>query len=161
MGRSRGFVGEGQTRSEAEALFLETMGRVLPYAKRKGVTILIEPINRYESNFINNLDEAAALLDRLNAENVGIMADVFHMNIEDDVISDSLIRNRKYVKYVHIADSNRLAPGMGHTDFEAILNALRRMNYDGWLSVEVLPGKDPDDIARRSAQTMRRLMGRV
>lgn len=156
MGRSRGFVGEGQTRAEAEGLFLETMNRVLPYAKERGVTILIEPINRYESNFINNLDEASELLDRLHAENVGIMADVFHMNIEDDSIAGSLIRNRKYVKYVHIADSNRLAPGMGHTDFAAIMDALARVGYDGWLSTEVLPGSDPDATARAAAEYMKR-----
>ena len=158
MGRSRGFIGEGQTRRDAEALFLETMAKVLPYAKQKNVTILIEPINRYESNFINNLDEASALLERIDADNVGIMADVFHMNIEDDVIADSLIRNRKYVKYVHIADSNRLAPGMGHTDFSAVISALRHNGYDGWLSVEVLPGDDPDRIAAAAAKFMRRLI---
>ena len=158
MGRSRGFVGEGQTREEAENLFLETMGRVLPYAKEKGVTILIEPINRYESNFINSLDEATELLDRLQADNVGIMADVFHMNIEDDTIPGSLIRNQKYVKYIHIADSNRLAPGMGHTDFAAILEALRTVGYDGWLSVEILPARDPDELARKAASHMNALM---
>ncbi len=158
MGRSRGFVAEGQTREEAEKLFLDTMGRVLPYAKEKGVTILIEPINRYESNFINTLDEATELLDRLHADNVGIMADVFHMNIEDDSIAGSLIRNSKYVKYVHIADSNRLAPGMGHTDFKAIMDALRSTGYDGWLSTEVLPGGDPDEIARRASAYMKPLM---
>ena len=158
MGRSRGFVAEGQTREEAEKLFLETMGRVLPYAKEKGVTILIEPINRYESNFINTLDEATELLDRLHADNVGIMADVFHMNIEDDSIAGSLIRISRFVKYVNIADSNRLAPGMGHTDFRAIVDALRSTGYDGWLSTEVLPGSDPDEIARRTSAYMKPLM---
>ena len=160
MGRSRGFVGEGQTREDAQALFPDTMGRVLPYAREKGVTILVEPINRYESNFINTLDEATMLLDRLHAGNVGIMADVFHMNIEDDSIAGSLVRNQKYVKYVHIADSNRLAPGMGHTDFEAIIKALASTGYDGWLSAEVLPGNNPDDMARRAADSMKALLGK-
>lgn len=158
MGRSRGFVGQGQSRGEAEKLLIDTVARVLPYAASRGVTILIEPINRYESNFINNLDEAAELLDKLNADNVGIMADVFHMNIEDDIIADSLIRNKRYVKYIHIADSNRLAPGMGHTDFAAIIDALGQIGYDGWLSVEVLPGNDPDGIAAASINNMRKII---
>lgn len=158
MGRSRGFVGEGQTRAEAESLFFDTMKKVLPYAQEKGVTILIEPINRYESNFINNLDEASALLAQMESKNAGIMADLFHMNIEDDRIPDSLIRNRKYIKYIHLADSNRSAPGQGHTDFSAVLDALNVMGYDGWLSVEILPGSDPDTMAYSAVQYMKSLM---
>lgn len=155
VGRARGFVSADQTRGEAEALFLGCMGEILPFAAQHGVTVLIEPINRYESNFLNNVDEACALLARLPFENVGVMADVFHMNIEDDRIGASLRRNAKRVKYVHIADSNRRAPGQGHTDFDEILDALTESGYDGWLSAEVLPGADADGTALRTARYMR------
>lgn len=157
-GRSRGFVASDQTREEAEGLFLSCMGEIVPFAKAHGVTILIEPINRYESNFINSLDEASAVLKRLPYGNVGIMADLFHMNIEDDVIAASLIRNRRYVKYIHIADSNRRAPGMGHTNFRAALDALKKTGYQGWLSAEVLPGDDPDATAQAVVAYMRPVM---
>lgn len=158
VGRARGFVAPGQPREEAEALFLGCMQRILPEAEKRGVTIMIEPVNRYESNFINSLDEAAALLSRLESAHVGIMADVFHMNIEDDSIPGSLKRNRAFVKYVHMADSNRKAPGQGHTDFPAIIGALREMDYDGWLGVEILPGSDPDDRAAAAVRYIRKLL---
>ena len=150
VGRARGFVDRGQTRQQAEALFLTCMERLLPEAEARGVTVIIEPINRYESNFLNSVDDAAHLLARLNSPNVGIMADVFHMNIEDDDICASLERNRAFVRYVHIADSNRKAPGMGHTDFQKIVSTLRSIGYGGWLGMEILPGDDPDEMARRA-----------
>ena len=160
VGRARGFVGEGQTRAEAEALFLGCMAEILPEARARGVHIIIEPINRYESNFLNSLDDAASLLDRLPYDNVGIMADLFHMNIEDDDLAASLRRNARYVRYVHIADSNRRAPGMGHTDFAAVLNALEDIGYDGWLSAEVLPGGDADGTAAAVVRHMQPLLAR-
>jgi len=158
LGRARGFVGEGQTRAEAEALFLGCMEALLPEAEQRNVGLIVEPINRYESNFLNSLDDAAATLRKLESPNVGIMADVFHMNIEDDDIARSLERNRAYVRYVHIADSNRKAPGMGHTDFRKILAALRNIGYAGWLSLEILPGGDPDEMAARAIRYMRDIL---
>ena len=158
IGRARGFVGQGQTREEAEALFFESMDQIAPYAREHGVTLLLEPINRYESNFINSVDDAAALIRRMPHQNIGIMADVFHMNIEDDHIAGSLIRNRMDVRYVHIADSNRLAPGWGHTDFPAIVAALRQIGYEGWMSAEILPGKDADASAQQAATYMQSLL---
>lgn len=143
-GRTRGFVGKGQTREEAEKLFIDTMQALCDKAKAQNVQVLIEPVNRYEINFVNNLDEGAALLSRVERDNCGLHADVFHMNIEDDKIGDSFIRNGKWVKYVHLADSNRLAPGLGHLDFDEVFGALKKINYDGWVSVEILPGDDPD-----------------
>ena len=158
VGRARGFVAPGQTREEAEFLFLDCRHEILPFAAQRGVTILIEPINRYESNFLNNVDAACALLKRLPFENVGVMADLFHMNIEDDRIGASIRRNKRSVNYVHIADSNRRAPGQGHTDFGEVLDALEEISYDGWLSAEVLPGKDADGTALATAQHMRARM---
>lgn len=158
VGRARGFIAQDQTRAEAERLFLGCMERLLPEAQARGVTIMIEPVNRYESNFLNSVDDAAQLLGALRSENVGIMADVFHMNIEDDDISRSLERNRGLIRYVHIADSNRKAPGMGHTDFEKILRTLGGIGYDGWLGIEILPSGDPDGMAERAVRYMRKLL---
>ncbi|MDR1558735.1 MAG: sugar phosphate isomerase/epimerase [Clostridiales bacterium] len=84
---------------------------ICEYALSLGVTILIEPVNRYEINFINFLDEGAALMEKCQFPNCKLMPDVFHMNIEDDNINGSLTRNAKWIGYIHFADSNRLAPG--------------------------------------------------
>lgn len=159
VGRARGFIAPEQSCEEAEDLFLGCMRDILPEAAARGVTILIEPVNRYEINFLNNLDEAAELLAKLQSDHVGIMADVFHMNIEDDHIADSLRRNRAFIRYLHTADSNRKAPGLGHTDFIEILTTLREIGYDGWLGMEILPGDDPDDMARRAVEFMRGMIG--
>lgn len=154
-GRTRGFVGPGQTRKEAENLFVDTMQVLCDRAERRQVQLIIEPVNRYEINFINNLDQGSALLEKVQRVNCGLHADVFHMNIEDDSIGGSLIRNGKWVRYIHFADSNRLAPGLGHLDFDEVLGALKAIHYDGWVSVEILPGGNPDDMARKAIDFIR------
>lgn len=158
VGRTRGFVAPGQSRELAEDLFVEMMQRICDYAVPKGVQILIEPVNRYEINFVNTLDEGTAILRKVARPNCGLHADVFHMNIEETRIGDSLIRNRDWVRYVHLADSNRLAPGMGHLDFHEVLDALRQIEYDSWVSVEILPGSDPDRMARQAIEYLKDLM---
>jgi sugar phosphate isomerase/epimerase len=152
VGRTRGFIGEGETRSAAENRFLETAGRICEMAARKDVTIIIEPVNRYEINFINSVDEGAAVLQKMPQANIGLMPDVFHMNIEDDHIGDTLARHGSLIKYIHFADSNRHAPGWGHLDFDDVFSGLRRAGFDGWASIEILPVPDPDSAARQAAQ---------
>lgn len=154
VGRARGFVAENQTREQAEALFIDTARRICDYAAGKDVTIIIEPVNRYEINFVNNLDEGAALLAKVERANLGLMPDVFHMNIEDAQIGETLARHGELVKYIHFADSNRLAPGQGHLDFEDVLRGLRRGGFDGWASIEILPRPDPDTAARQAASAV-------
>lgn len=152
VGRARGFIGEGESKGEVEARFLETAGRICDLAGRKGVTIIIEPVNRYEINFINSVEEGAAVLKRMPHSNIGLMPDVFHMNIEDDRIGDTLARHASLIKYIHLADSNRHAPGWGHLDFGDVFNGLRRAGFDGWASIEILPVPDPDAAARQAAR---------
>lgn len=158
IGRARGFVGPGQTREQVEEIFLHELARIADFAADYGVEIILEPVNRYEINFINNLDEGAALLERLGRPNVGLMPDVFHMNIEDDAIDGSLVRNSKWVRYVHLADSNRHAPGWGHLDFPAVFRALQQIGYAGWVSVEILPVPEPDQAAGQAAAFLRPLV---
>lgn len=155
IGRARGFVGQNQTRAQAEELFLGCMERLLGEAQKCDVSLIIEPINRYESNFLNSVDETALLLRRLNSRNVGIMADLFHMNIEDTDIALALTENIDMVRYIHMADSNRKAPGMGHTPFLPIVRALLSAGYNGWLSAEILPGEDADHMALAAARYLR------
>lgn len=152
IGRIRGFVSESQTRQEAEDLFINTISDIAEDAYKHGVTLIIEPVNRYEINFVNNCDEGEELISKLNCPNVGLMPDLFHMNIEDDVIEDSLERNSRHIKYIHFADSNRLAPGQGHIDFDSVFDTLKKVNYDGWVSVEILPEPSPDEAALQAAE---------
>ena len=160
LGRVRGRMEPGEDPERTKERFYQTLKPVAEYAAGCGVTLVIEPVNRYEINFINRVDEGAALLDEFRLEGVGLMPDVFHMNIEDDRIGDSLIRNRRYVKYIHLADSNRLAPGWGHLDFQEVFHALREIRYDGWAAVEILPKPEPDRAAEQAVEYLRQYMGR-
>ncbi len=158
IGRARGFVGEGQTWEEAQRLFIDTARRISETAGRHGVTMILEPVNRYEINFINSLEEGAGILSELQRGNVGLMPDLFHMNIEEDRIGKSIIQNGKHIKYIHFADSNRLAPGLGHIDFDEVFDALGQIGYDGWAAIEILPLPDPDQAAEQAA---RYILGRL
>ena len=152
VGRARGFIAENQTADEAQDLFIDTMRQICDYALPLDVTLVIEPVNRYEINFINSLDQGKALLEKVGRPNLGLMPDVFHMNIEDDSIGGSLRRNGDLVRYIHLADSNRLAPGRGHIDFAGVFDALDSIDFDGWASVEILPEPDPDTAAADAAR---------
>lgn len=155
IGRVRGGVHPGQTLEQAQALFSETLLDLSANAEKRGVTLVIEPVNRYEINYINTLDEGGALLDGLNNRSLGLMPDVFHMNIEDDQIGEALIRNARHIRYVHLADSNRHAPGDGHLDFAEVFGALHAIGYDGWVTAEILPYPSPDEAARRAIDYLR------
>lgn len=151
MGRIRGFIGN-RPRKHVEGLFCECVRVLSDYAAPKGVTLLLEPVNRYECDFINSVEEGTLLLREVGAENFKLMPDVFHMNIEDTSISGELVKHIDDIKYIHLADSNRLAPGQGHTDFREIFDQLALSGYQGWTSVEILPEPDPDAAARQSAE---------
>ena len=158
MGRVRGFIAEGETQETTEQRFKEVVEQIAGYASKKGVKLILEPVNRYEINFINNLDQGVDLIKKLGIDSLGLMPDVFHMNIEDDSIEGSLKKYIDYIDYIHFADSNRLAPGWGHLDFRSIVNTLNEVGYNGWISVEILPEPDPDSAAKQSIEYLRKLI---
>jgi sugar phosphate isomerase/epimerase len=158
IGRVRGPLEPGQPSRVSEDRFLEALKEVAVYAEARGVIIALEPVNRYEINFINRLEEAAGMIDRLGRPNVKIMPDVFHMNIEEASIEGSLVDFRDCIGYVHFADSNRFAPGMGHLNFPNIIAALRAIHYSGYITAEILPYPDPDTAAARAARYLRALI---
>ena len=160
LGRVRGFIAEGETAEIAEGRFAEAVREIAAYARPKGVDLILEPVNRYEINFINSVDEGAALMERLAIPGLKLMPDVFHMNIEDVSIEGSLKKHIAHIAYIHFADSNRLAPGWGHLDFASIVGALNEAGYTGWTSVEILPKPDPDSAARQAIQYLRRFIPR-
>mgnify|MGYP001360777394 CR=1 FL=1 len=147
IGRVRGAL-DPLRPDKSEQLFVDMARALCDYAEPKGVTLVLEPVNRYEINFVNRVEEGVALMKKVARANMKLMPDVFHMNIEDRTIGDELEKHIEYVAYVHLADSNRLAPGQGHTNFPDILAHLDRAGYRGWGSVEILPKPDPDTAAR-------------
>ena len=127
------------TDEEEWAWAVDSVRNLGEYAATMGVNITLEPWNRYETHFLNRLDRAVELLDATGLKNGGVHGDVFHMNIEEETIGGAFTRAGSNVNHVHLADSNRAAPGVGHTDFKPILQALKDINYDGYLTFELLP----------------------
>ena len=111
--------------------------------------LIVEPVNRYEVNFINNCAEGLEIVRRAGRRCVKLMPDLFHMNIEDASFRQAFESARDYIGYVHVADSNRLAPGWGHLPFDEIFRILSDIRYDGYITAEILP--KPDAGSRRRA----------
>jgi sugar phosphate isomerase/epimerase len=101
--------------------------------------LLLEPLNRYEADDLTTLDQAAQVIRELGAPNLKLLADTFHMNIEEVDLAASLRRHAPLLGHVHLVDSNRQVPGHGHVDMKAILQALLDTGFQGYLSFEVLP----------------------
>ncbi|HEY2371889.1 MAG TPA: sugar phosphate isomerase/epimerase family protein [Gaiellaceae bacterium] len=117
------------------------------YAASVGVDVALEPWNRYETYFLNRLEQAIELWRETGLANGGVMGDTFHMAIEEQSIHDALRSADGLLRHVHLADSNRAVAGRGHTDFRPILQALVDIGYAGYLSFEVMaPSGDPMGI---------------
>lgn len=115
------------------------------HAAREGVTLLLEPLNRYEDHMVNRLEQAASLIDEVGLAAVRIGADTYHMNIEEDEPSAALVTFGRYVGHVQVSDSNRLQPGAGHVNWRAILSALDTIGYTGDLALESRLRGDPSE----------------
>ena len=109
------------------------------YAFDHGVRLALEPWNRYESYLVNRLDQSIRMVDEVDNPGIGVMADTFHMSIEDKDIPGAIRSAGKRLAHVHLADSNRAAPGEGFLDFTPIVEAIRDVNYQGVCSFELLP----------------------
>jgi sugar phosphate isomerase/epimerase len=127
-------------RMRSRKTFSEALRVCAEFARDNGVLMGIESINRYEVDSINTLDEALVTVREVGLPNIGIVADTFHMNIEENEPIYEKIRickNRLF--HVHISDNNRKVPGAGHLPFRRFFHTLRQISYDGFISVEVVP----------------------
>ncbi|HYP13488.1 MAG TPA: sugar phosphate isomerase/epimerase [Bryobacteraceae bacterium] len=100
------------------------------------VTLAIEPLNRFETYFLNTAADAAALCDAVDHPNVGILFDTFHANIEEKDIAQGYRTVGRHLKHVHTCENDRGTPGSGHVEWPAVFQALRDLRYDGWLTIE-------------------------
>ncbi len=106
------------------------------------VRLALEPLNRYESQLVNTVADALDMVERVGAENLGLLADTFHSNIEETSISQSFRAAGDRLFHVHLADSNRRLPGEGHINFTPIWDTLDRIGYRNSLVVEPALGDD-------------------
>jgi sugar phosphate isomerase/epimerase len=126
------------------------------HAERFEVPLLIEPLNRYETNVFTDLATTANWIAALKTKNVRILADMFHMNIEESEIAASVHQYGHLIGHVHFADSNRRAIGLGHTDTGSVVQALKTAGYSGYLSAEVNPLPDALTAAQQTINSFRK-----
>jgi sugar phosphate isomerase/epimerase len=155
IGSMQGRWGGDVSKEQALAWLREELDQLGPRAHALESTLLLEPLNRYESNLFNTVAETLAFLDTLRTKNVKLLCDLFHMNLEEADIAAALRLAGPRLGHVHFADSNRRAIGLGHTDLAPIAAALKDIGYAGYVSAEVLPLPDAATAARQTMASFR------
>jgi sugar phosphate isomerase/epimerase len=155
QGRWEGSV----SREQALSWLAEALEQLGPRAHALGVPLLFEPLNRYETNLCNRVEETMTWLAGLQTKNVKLLCDLFHMNIEETDVARALGMAGARLGHVHFADSNRHAIGFGHTEMAPIARSLEQIGYAGYISAEVLPLPDPESAAQRTIQSFRQFFG--
>jgi sugar phosphate isomerase/epimerase len=141
---------------EDRAVLLDMLGQLGTHAASQGVLVFFEPLNRYEDHMVNTLAQGAELCRATGLPSVRLMADLFHMNIEEASLASSLREAGDMVAHVHLADSSRLEPGTGHTDFAAAFKALAGIGFDGFGAVECRLSGEPEASLTAAYTTLRR-----
>lgn len=154
IGLVRGTVRPPVSNKEAHAWLVDAFRSLSKSASSQQVRLVIEPINRYETTLLNTVAETLTCIEQVNVDNIGVLFDTFHANIEEPRMDMSLKTCRDRLFHVHIADSSRWAAGFGHTDFKPIVAALHQMQYNAWLSAEILPKPDMKTAQQQAIKAM-------
>jgi sugar phosphate isomerase/epimerase len=157
IGSMQGRIDKNTDRALAYSWLRESIGYLAEKADKLRVVMLFEPLNRYESNVINRLEDAIDILNLKDFSNVKLLADTFHMNIEEQKIGEAIRNAGKSIAYIHLADSNRCAAGFGHVDFQEVAQSLEMINYEGFLSAEVFPYPNAQCAAMKTIETFNRV----
>jgi len=150
IGLLRGVVQPGVDHVQAMAWLVEALRRCTEAAAPRGVRFCLEPLNRYETGLIHTVADGLALIEQVGADNLGLLLDTFHMNIEERDLAGAIRAAGEWLFHFHVADSNRWYPGAGHVDFARVLAVLEESGYTGYVSGEFLPLPDADTAAERA-----------
>lgn len=134
VGRTR--MAEPSERNAQRALASESIVEAAEHAERQGVRLAIEPLNRFETDLINTVEQGVVLVEEIDRANVGLLLDTFHMNIEEKSIPDALRRAGKHIFEFHACSSDRGTPGEDHLPWPEIATALREVDFDGPVVIE-------------------------
>lgn len=148
----------GRDKQEVLRILGEAIAELGEYSRRWNQSLFYEPLNRYETDLVNRLNDAASLIKNNNADNTKILADLFHMNIEESDIGSSITEYARHIGHVHFVDSNRWPAGSGHTDLHGAFEALQRAEFEGYLAVESFPLPDQLTAAKNAAAAFSRLI---
>ncbi len=145
---------------EKELLFSQ-LPEIVEKAEKEKCVLLLEPLNRYETHFLNRLEQAIEYCEKINSPYLKIMADFFHMNIEEANIGESIKKAGKWIAHIHLADSNRILPGLGHTDFEEGFKALKEINFKNYMILECGVPEPKEENLKRSLKFMKDIIDKI
>lgn len=148
-------------RKVQDALLLEQLPELVNHAHKHGVLLLLEPVNKFETNYLNTINHALALCKKLQHPALAITADFFHMQIEELNPVSALRNADKWIKHIHIAENTRVEPGPGNMDFAPLFRVLYEIGYEGYIVTECRSLSGPaDQTLPHSAQYIRNLINR-
>ncbi len=149
--------GKGQGNAKLATSWLEEALEACA-SGNKEVRLAVEPINRYETDLVNTVESGIRLIEKVKMDNIGLLLDTFHMNIEEPSILQSIETASPFLFHFHVADSNRWYAGAGHIPFGDIIEKLGRSGYKGYISAEIMPYPDPDTAARMNIEHLRKFV---
>jgi len=143
------FTGKMRTKEEWD-YSKESLLKAAEYAEKKGVVLALEPVNRYETYFLNTAGDAGKLVEDISHPNVRIHLDTYHLNIEEESFYEAIKKAGEYLYHFHVCENNRGIPGTGHIPWEEVYKALKEINYNRWAIIEsFVPAIE--EIARMTA----------
>lgn len=154
----------GKLRSQEEMeMCAEYLHEICSYAANKGIDVAVEPVKRFESHFLNTAQQAMELIRFVNEPNLKVHLDTFHMNIEEADIPAAILSCGDKLAHMHLVDSNRGAPGMGHIPWVEVYKALKQIDFNGTACIETFNPETLTEtclmtyLTRRFASTPREL----
>ena len=160
IGGFRGRAANASSREEGLGWFRSAVEELAEYADQRGRKIVLEPQCRINTDFLMTIGETVEFIESMSASNLVLEADMFHMALEETSIAAALVRGREYLAHVQLGDSNRLAPGQGFLPWRDIVEVLRALGYDGWLSMEFTQQPNSPQAARMAIDFVRPLIAR-
>jgi len=157
IGSMQGRWGDDVSRDQAFEHLADALNELGANAEDFEVPLLYEPLNRYETNLFCTVADGVSFLKTLKTTNVKLLADLYHMNIEESNLADAIIAGGKHIGHIHFADSNRRPAGLGHTDFRPVAEAVKKISYDGYFSAEAFAYPDSRAAAEQTMTTFRTL----
>ena len=140
------------------AVLVDALAELGGHAAAHGVQVFFEPLNRYEDHMVNRLEQAGEICDELGLGAVKVMADTFHMSIEEDDLAEAVRMCGRRIGHVQLGDSGRKQPGVGHLDWPSLMAALHDIEFDGWLAMECGIRGEPQEALPKVAEFLRPLM---
>ena len=150
-----------QMTDEQEAAFLDAYRAITRPVVGTGAAVLLEGINRYESPYMNSVIDCKRVADKTGLAETGVLADFFHMSIEEDDIAAAIRAMDGRIRHVHLGDSNRKMPGLGHIDWDAGFKALKDQGYDGFINLECSTMDIPETAIPAAAEFLNRVLSRL